>query len=67
MKKLTRDQMKKVIGGLEELPPADGGDYGCAACGASCSISGGGHGSHPKCCSGMVCKDQGSERGSICD
>lgn len=62
MKKLLREQMKKIKGGLDtEVLP--GGD-GCAAKDSSCYYSGGS--ADKTCCAGLTCKDQGNETGSLC-
>lgn len=62
MKKLLREQMKNVMGGEEVLTIEN--SYGCAEKDHSCYFSNG----KPEktCCSGLTCKDQGSEIGSLC-
>jgi hypothetical protein len=69
MKKLLREQMKKVIGGVYASPDEGGGKCtkcsdGTAGAGDSCYFDP--DSCSKKCKCGYTCKDKGSELGSKC-
>jgi hypothetical protein len=69
MKKLLRSQMKQVLGGLgAEIDDDESGNCKCskgkAGLSDTCSVTT--DDCERKCKCDYVCKDQGSEKGSIC-